>query len=158
MAKIELQHPFTATYKAGYVLTNKEPRRLVILIGHNKERKTMSYARYLMSVYLGYVPIDSLHVDHIDGDKLNDSIENLQLLTRKQNNMKKVVQSGHQRKVLKMTCPVCNEVFTRFKNQSHLVRGKNALVSYCSKSCLYKSHVFKWTRAEKIQMGISQIL
>jgi hypothetical protein len=52
------------------------------------ERKTISYARYLMSTHLGRLLTDEEHVDHINDIKLDDRIENLQILSQKENNIK----------------------------------------------------------------------
>lgn len=44
----------------------------------------MSYHSFLYAWYHGEVPA-GMDVDHIDGDSLNNSLENLQLLTRTEN-------------------------------------------------------------------------
>ena len=86
--KIELKEPFKSKWKFGYLVVNSENRRNIILYNSPKERTTISYARYLMSVSLGKEIQKELVVDHIDNDQTNDTIENLQLLTLKENNKK----------------------------------------------------------------------
>ena len=49
-----------------------------------KKAHIISYQRFLYAWHHGNVPATH-DVDHIDGDTLNNSIENLQLLTRKEN-------------------------------------------------------------------------
>ena len=44
----------------------------------------MSYHSFLYAWYYGEVPA-GMDVDHIDGDSLNNDLDNLQLLTRKEN-------------------------------------------------------------------------
>jgi hypothetical protein len=106
--KIKLEHPFTEKYKTGYLMTNKEPRRLVILIEHcSKKRKTISYARYLYGVKLGHEVPSEFQVDHIDNDKMNDNIKNLQLLTSNENSLK----GRPKQKLIKRICPICNTEF-----------------------------------------------
>lgn len=83
--KIELQPPFDKEWKHGYLVTNKENRKMVCLVNDRKTRKTISYARYIMSVKLGRELSKEEQVDHIDNDKTNDSIDNLQILTAEDN-------------------------------------------------------------------------
>lgn len=61
---------------------------MVCLFNSKKERTTISYARYLMSVKLNRFLDRNEEVDHIDNDKTNDSIENLQILSSKENKEK----------------------------------------------------------------------
>lgn len=83
--KIDLQTPFKELWKTGYIVTNTENRRNVCLVNSEQDRTTISYARYLMCVKLGYILSSEYEVDHIDDDKTNDSIGNLQVLTKKEN-------------------------------------------------------------------------
>ena len=83
--KIKLEEPFASDWKLGYLQKNREGRNIVCLVNNNKERTTIAYARYLMSVKLGrYLTADE-SVDHIDNDKTNDSLDNLQILEPLQN-------------------------------------------------------------------------
>jgi len=50
--KIELEYPFNITWKRGYIVTNPENRKNVLLYNSQPDRTTISYARYLMSVSL----------------------------------------------------------------------------------------------------------
>lgn len=133
--KIELMFPFILDYKAGYLNINKEPRRVVSLIGKDGIRTSLSYARYLMSCHLRrYLNIKE-HVDHKDDNKLNDAIDNFQILTQKENNIKKNIY--HNIKLaeeIELICPVCNIVFKRpsrnIKNK--LLLGKKPC---CSRKC-----------------------
>ena len=83
--RIELQEPFASEYTCGY-LGMKQGRMHITLYkwmgkGNKQKMERMLYARYLLSVQLRRRLTDTETVDHIDGDKTNDSIENLQLLT-----------------------------------------------------------------------------
>lgn len=83
--KVELEEPFKSKWKKGYLVTNSENRRNIILYNNPRDRTTIAYARYLFSVKIGELVPPNLEVDHKDNDKTNDSIDNLQLLTRKEN-------------------------------------------------------------------------
>lgn len=83
--KIKLEYPFSEDWRLGYLRINREGRRVVDLFNSNNDRTTISYARYLMSVSLKkYIP-KKYEIDHIDNNKTNDSLENLQLLLPKDN-------------------------------------------------------------------------
>ena len=127
--KIELQEPYLSNFKAGYLNTNKEPRRVVSLTREDGSRTATSYARYLMSCHLGRFLKEEEHVDHIDDNPMNDVIENLQILTQQENNAK-----GKSRSYITLTCPVCNKEFTKeSRNLKHkLQQGKKPT---CSRSC-----------------------
>lgn len=87
--KIKLMYPFSEDYLSGYLNINKEPRRVVALIKKDKSRTSISYARYLMSCELKRYLNRDEQVDHVDNNKLNDIIENLQILSHKENNIKR---------------------------------------------------------------------
>lgn len=82
--RFNLLYPFNEKWLCGYIVTNPERRRNVCLVG-GAPRTTISYARYLMSVKLGRFLKDDEHVDHIDHDKTNDTLRNLQLINRAEN-------------------------------------------------------------------------
>lgn len=52
--------------------------------------RSESYARYIWRQTYGEIP-DGMTVDHIDGDRTNDAIENLQLLSALDNKRKAFV-------------------------------------------------------------------
>lgn len=80
-----------------------------------KERTTLSYARYLMSVRLRRRLLPTEHVDHINDDKLDDRLDNYQLLTPAENNAK----SAKGRTYLEKVCPTCGVSFLLEKRQDH---------------------------------------
>ena len=86
--KIALEPPFIGIWKHAYLVTKKENRKMVCLVNSNKDRTTIALARYKMAVKLGRLLTDDEQVDHIDNDKTNDDIENLQLLTPEENRAK----------------------------------------------------------------------
>lgn len=56
---------------------------------NNGKRFTLSAHRVIAECYLGSCP-EGYEVDHIDGDKMNNNISNLQYLTPKENKAKRV--------------------------------------------------------------------
>lgn len=135
MTKIELENPFKKDFKAAYLNTNKEPRRVVSLIMKNGKRTSMSYARYLMCCHLNRFLKKEEHVDHIDNNKLNDCIENIQILSAKENNIKKNKNLGIKlEEDIEMNCPICGIKFKRpARNIKFKIKnGKNPT---CSRKC-----------------------
>lgn len=131
--KIDLKFPFSKDYKSGYLLTNKEPRRLVLLVKHNGTKTSISYARYLYSCKIKQYLDKTVQVDHIDNNKMNDIIENLQLLSFLENNLK----SKKACLLFNFICPICKKEFVLTKQRAY---GKTNPT--CSRSCGgKKSHI-----------------
>jgi HNH endonuclease len=150
--KIDLKYPFSGKWKKGYLVTNKEPRRNVILYNSDSDRTTISYARYLMSVHLGRFLEKSEQVDHINHNKIDDRIDNYQILTLQENRAKEVARKGRLRSLIK--CPVCEETFSIRKGNSQAVDCNKGKVSCCSKIC---SNTFKTLNlSEDERLRISQ--
>lgn len=102
------------------------------------EGKTISYARYLMEQHLGRKLNDDEVVHHIDHDKTNDAIENLEVVNstehRKHHNPLKYKDTIEQ-------CYVCGKSFT-FTAKQHCNkyrernRKPNTIDKYfCSRKC-----------------------
>lgn len=83
--KIQLEYPYTQDWKAGYIVINRERRRTLILVSPDNRKSSTQYARYLLAVHLGRYLTSEETVDHIDGNKENDDISNLQILSRQEN-------------------------------------------------------------------------
>jgi hypothetical protein len=120
----------------GYVVykrLDKSQGRYMALLYHptTKHRTTMSWARYLMTEHLGRFLHKHLEtVDHINGDKLDDSLDNLQLLTRGDNARKSHLGS---RTLVVLICPICGVQFSRRQGQTHLIKGGRP--TCCSRRC-----------------------
>ena len=140
--KIELEYPYSERWRSGYVVTNKDNRKTVILVNNKDDRSSTQYARYLLAVKLGRFLTDAETVDHVDDDKTNDSLDNLQILTRDENIRKACKQPD-----VELKCPVCNKVFykTRTQLRGKLDRAAKNLIA-CSRKCGGKlSHITKKT-------------
>lgn len=113
-------------YKAVYVNVNKEPRRVATMVHESGKKLSMSYAKYLYTSYYKEDVDPSYRIDHINGDKLDDRIENLQKITGEYNRAK-----DHSKKELVvLTCPVCGKEFLFEKR--NLSSHKNPC---CSRKC-----------------------
>lgn len=83
--KIDLEFPYSKDWKSGYIVTNPEGRKTVILYNNQENRSSTQFARYVLAVSLKRYLTDDETVDHIDGDKSNDSPSNLQILSKGDN-------------------------------------------------------------------------
>lgn len=128
--KIELQEPFKSKWKSGYLRESEiDGRKRVDLFNSNKDRTTIAYAKYLMSVHLGHEIPEGYEVDHIDDDSTNDEISNLQLLTEEEHLLKTTKSLSTGRTMIKLVCPVCGNEFEREKRQVKVSNPK------CSRRC-----------------------
>ena len=94
-------------YIRAYLATNKEPRRVCMLRKTDGTTKSMSYAKYLYTSYYNYDVAEGDHIDHINGDKMDDRIENLQVISGTYNR-----QKDHKHKEMVIcVCPVCGTEF-----------------------------------------------
>jgi hypothetical protein len=125
--KIPLEYPYSTKWKSGYIVTNTENRKTVILFNSKHDRSSVSYARYLMAVHMGRFLDASEHVDHIDDDKTHDVVSNLQILYQAENNKK--ASTGLT--MVELVCGCCGIIFTREKRQMHGVRKTIS----CSRKC-----------------------
>jgi hypothetical protein len=131
--KIKLKYPYKKKWKKGYVVTNKENRKMVILFNSHSDRSTTSYARYKLSCKLGRFLTSSEEADHIDDNKRNDSKENLQVLSGIENRRKASVRT-----YIRLKCIICEIEFDKRKRNTFLQKG----VSYTtcgSKTCRHKA-------------------
>lgn len=124
--KIELQEPYKSRWKKGYLVTNPEQRKTVILYNNKSDRSSVSYARYLMSCSLGRFLTKEEHVDHVNEDKTEDNLNNLQILTPAEN----IRKSLPEETINTFTCPICGKEFQRTLQRSS---GKTNIT--CSRSC-----------------------
>lgn len=105
--KIEVSDYYKNKVKAAYVVTNKEPRRVCIMVYHDGTKHSMSYAKYLYTSYYKCDIPKGEQIDHINNDKMDDRIENLQKVSKEYNLLKDLKRS----EMLELTCPVCGKSF-----------------------------------------------
>lgn len=147
MERVRAEYPYDDYYL--YVVFHKgEGRRYANLISiteGKKKRKTISYARYLMSVKEKRILLPSEHVDHKDNNKMNDNIDNLQILTLRENNIKE--GKRHGMKMVELKCPNCEKVFVRRKGNTHLEKSRKSIYTCCSRSCsgVFQHEILKHT-------------
>ena len=153
--KITTEYPYDEY--DGYTVVNKENRKHICLVHkESKRRTTVSYARYLMAVHLKRLLESNEQVDHIDEDKTNDVIGNLQILSASDNIKKNIKSNNRTIKMVEAVCPNCNETFNRQLNKTHLQKGGK--FSACSIKCVHSFLTRGLSPSELINIGNTQIL
>lgn len=130
----KLKHPYKGCTSTGPYY-HKGSDRMFLLIKNEDGRKVFTqYSRYLLEVFLGRYLTEDETVDHVDGNRLDDSVDNLRVLLRK-DNVKEYRRSSFSKKaqIIKGTCPVCLQEFNRKRNLSPVTRGYS--FSTCSRRC-----------------------
>lgn len=136
-----LEEPFKSKWLKGYLWINNENRKVITLTNDGVITFTMTYARYLMSVKIGHEIPDGYEVDHINNDKTDDRIENLQILTAEQNRLKQ--SWWYSAMIVDWTivpCDCCTGLIyiTQGEINNRIRKGVNHF--FCSRSCSAKYH------------------
>jgi hypothetical protein len=140
-SKIEIEFPFTEIYDSAYKVSSQGRNTVVLYKTGTKERTSISYAKYLMSVHLKRWLTKEEHVDHKNNNKLDDRIENYQILSLADNNRKQAAVRGCR--MVRYKCPICFKIFSVKRQNSHLVGRKNNKSIACSRSCSGKASACK---------------
>lgn len=115
----------------------KDSRSHICIVHDDGRKQTKSYPRYLMEQHLNRELLPSETIDHIDNDKTNNNISNLQILTLSENTKKH--HKLNPRKLYTFICPYCNKQSTKWDNnvKGNIKKGKSG--HYCSRSCAGKA-------------------
>lgn len=89
--------------------------------------------RIVMENHLGRLLNTNEVVHHIDGNKKNNSIDNLQLFTREAHAKLHANLHGHKMVILK--CPWCGKVFNKPRSDSFLDKKNKLKCTCCSPHC-----------------------
>lgn len=132
--EIELSDYFKSDYRKAYLFDNNKGRRVVELIPKNKNQKKrfIVYAKYLwISENKKEVP-EGMQVDHIDNNPRNDTIDNLQILTPKENTQK-YYRAFPPNPKIELKCPICGKIFYReYRFRNRVENGRTT----CSRKCM----------------------
>jgi len=109
---------------------------------------------YVYWKYYGILTNDDEIIHHLNGDKFDNSIENLQLLKRSKHSSEHIILK--KRKCVLLKCPYCEKIFVRFYNQTHLGRtqiGKKAKSTFCCRQCVGSFGKFKLSEKKTSYRG-----
>ena len=140
--EIKLQEPFKSLYNKGYIFIRPDKRKYIHLRTFNNKNKILSYARYLYGIKLGYEVPSEYEVDHKDNNPFNDTINNLQLLTKVEN-IKKYRQfyRDNIQEFKYLTCNNCEKEFriTKAEYESKIKDGVTNF--YCNRNCYLEKNI-----------------
>lgn len=137
---IELQEPFRSCWNNGYLQQHPSGRRYVVLFNSNQDRTIVSYARYLMSVKIGSFIPDGYEVDHKDDDETNDDINNLQILTVLENQLKRQWKYTQNQTCYGFECAWCTTRFILTERDANMRIAKGVEMAFCSRRCAALYH------------------
>lgn len=125
------------TKDLGYIYTNQENRKFVTMykyVSGKKINKLTSYAKYIVETNSQKFVPEGYEVDHINNDKTDDRLENLQIIPKWLNILKQIYDNNDF-VLYKIKCPICGKVvdksiveitnaFCGRKNTNYLPRSK----------------------------------
>lgn len=107
--------------------------RVVLVNKDTKEKKTISYPKYLMECHLKRHLDDNETIDHIDGDPLNNDLNNLRVLNRQEH----CYNDAYRNKDITVTCTYCHKEFiilgNKISDRNRFDRNNSGY--FCSKQC-----------------------
>lgn len=91
--------------------------------------------RIIMENYLGRILEDNEVVHHLNHDKFDNRLENLQVLTHNKHSKLHALDKG--RKWDRLKCPICNKIFEMAYNNTVYQKypGDSTKSQCCSRSC-----------------------
>jgi hypothetical protein len=102
----------------------KQDGRKIVIEYDGIKRKGKLYARYLLEQKIGRTLRDKEEVDHKDGDRTNDSIENLRILSGTSNRREANLRRYGPK--IKVKCAYCNKMLERSKSRI------NSKLNFCN--------------------------
>ena len=128
---------FIMVYEEGKIYgpyTRKDGRQHIVVVYPDGTKRTVSYPKYLVEMYLNRYLDEDETVDHINGDVSDNSKENLQVIKRSDH----VSLDVKRYKEKSFRCPLCNTEFKlsgRYLYGAILNRRRGKAGPFCSRSC-----------------------
>lgn len=110
---------------------NNDDRHFVILYYQNLKTKTISLPKLILELSIGRCLINDETCDHIDGNYYNNKIDNLRILSRKENGK----QGSVPAQISNLICAYCGKEFTRQTREIKRYLRIGRTKFYCKKSC-----------------------
>ena len=119
-----------------YVIINYDQgyRKSACIYKDSKFLKCIGFAKYLIEAETNLIIPEGYEVDHIDGDRTNDSLSNLQIISKEMNILKQRYETGNFKKYVRLLCPYCNKPFD-IESRNFRVKLRFNKYMACSRSC-----------------------
>ena len=142
----QAEYPFE-DYFIGRIDVNKKNERKHIHLKHktnSKKNTYIPYARYRKQIIEGRIfsKDEDIDVDHVDGNKFNDSDDNLQILTKEEHRKKSIQEQKDMAPEVVICCDGCENDFitTLCYIKRRLNREANKSNNlFCSRDCFNKN-------------------
>ena len=113
----------------GPYYNSRHERYTVTIIHDNGKQSGMFYSRWLMQEHLGRKLERHEEVHHKDGNKLNDSLDNLEVVSRTKHS------KLHTNEAVKFTCQYCLGLCEMPLGEYNNWKKKSKNGPFCSKTC-----------------------
>lgn len=110
-------------------------RRKISIFENNKYIKGMSYAKFICLMNGFEIP-ENYEVDHIDGNALNDIVENLQIIPSEMNLIKEKYDNMLLQRYAVYVCNICGKTFFIKENVDRFKPVTQ--IRSCSRQCSYE--------------------
>lgn len=132
----------------------KKHRKTVVIIFPDGSKRKTNYARYLMSVHLNRELQKDEHVHHIDGNYMNDTIENLAIVNDKDH-----VRFHHLEEPVLKECAECKREFLLAGDRLSMSKSKKKWGDheyiFCSLRC---SGIHSSKKNKRIRQLVREIM
>lgn len=120
-------------YKISKPYLRKDNRLMCVVITPDGKKTSISYPKYIMELKLGRHLEKNETVDHIDGNPLNNSFDNLRVMDRGQHCKEDVKRN----KDVEVTCTWCRKLFIIKGSTLHYRNRKDRNQSgyFCYRKC-----------------------
>ena len=132
---IQTKYPFDLNKHKVYLTRSSDGRDKCYVYENDILIYSTAYTRYIAMTEIvhGYIP-EGYEVDHIDGNFNNNSLNNLQIITKEMNLLKQQYETGSFKLLTELICPVCNKRFTiEYRFYKSYINFRKYF--YCSRSC-----------------------
>lgn len=138
-------------YTEGKIHKTNEGRLVIYLKKKGTKGKIVSYPKYLIEKHLNKYLARNETVHHINGNFLDNRIENLKIIDRSKH------ASNHAKRLVKQEfiCPYCGTKFKLSGEQLHDTdhnRKKGKAGPFCSRSCAGKYGAFVQNGGKKLEV------
>ena len=127
---------------------------LCIKLRVNGKTRTLSIHRLLAHTFLGMTDLwEDKHVDHINRDYTNNSLENLQIMEKADHYLKTTIDNGNKVRE-KKTCKECGTLLSNGARGDYCIKHRQVSLPISIEEIEFWVSTHSWTRASK-ELGLT---